>query len=178
MVGVMVIVTGGAVFVMVGVTVMVTGEAVTVMVGVMVTGGAISVMVGVMIMVTGGGDSVMAGAVTVKRRAAGAFFGSTAFPMLLIVLAPSQRLHQWQHPWQGWIAYSMKEGEEGAGQERELLSRAVLVDFPKMKAHVGTAAAALGNNLAAPWLAIATRLEQLGAIDWWGKEVVKDCMLK
>jgi len=37
------------------------------------------------------------------------------------------------------------------------------VDFPKRKAHVGAAAAALGNKLAASCL---------------GKEVVKDCMLK
>ena len=34
---------------------------------------------------------MMVGVVAVKRRAAGAFFGGTGFPMLLIVLAPSCR---------------------------------------------------------------------------------------
>ena len=53
-----------------------------------------------------------------------------------------------------------KERRDGREQDKNESERQ-LVGFPKKKVHVGTAAAALGNNLAAPWLAIATRLEQI-----------------
>ena len=48
-----------------------------------------------------------------------------------------------------------KERKGGREQDKNESERR-WVDFPKKKAHLGTAAAALGKSLAAPWLAIAT----------------------
>jgi len=45
------------------------------------------------------------------------------------------------------------EGRKGGREQDKNESERRWVDFPKKKAHLGTAAAALGNNLAQPWLA-------------------------
>ena len=77
----------------------VTAGAVSVMVGVVVvvTGGAVSGMVGLVVVVTEGAVSVMMRVgvvVTVRRRSVEAICVGAAIPLLLIVLAPSQHLHQ------------------------------------------------------------------------------------
>ena len=70
-----------------------------------------------------------------------------------------------------------EKGEEGGREQDKNESERRWVDFPKKQAHLGTAAAALGKNLAAPWLAIATRLEQRGAIDSSVPRQIHSCVV-
>ncbi|KAF8417519.1 hypothetical protein EV426DRAFT_645802 [Tirmania nivea] len=115
--------------------------------------GAISVMVGVTVMVIGGGGSGNWG---------GGFCDELGVDVGLDMgMGMGDKLRRMGRK-------EKKERKEQDKIERFYLERG-WVDFSKRKVHVGTTAAALGNNLAASWLTIATRVEQLEVIDWTGK---------